>query len=229
MTKAISTYGITLKWGLSAANVAKKIDIKDYPDLGGEPELLETTTLSDPMQTFINGIQTSGAMPFTTNYTQDAFNDILADKNKSLYYELSFGLDGDGGIFSWEGQHDAYVTGSGVNEVPEIIMTITPASKPLLNVLPMINTVTLASAKVGTATSNLTITYSRPPSPTATLDYQWQIADTQFGSFANLSATGATYTPVAANENKYLRCKVNASGSARGYGYSNAVKVTADI
>ena len=66
--KAISTYGITLKWGEAAASVTKTVDIKDYPDLGGAPETLETTTLSDPMHTFINGIQSSGAMPFTINY-----------------------------------------------------------------------------------------------------------------------------------------------------------------
>ena len=29
----------------------KLVDIKDYPDIGGSPETLETTTLSDSMQT----------------------------------------------------------------------------------------------------------------------------------------------------------------------------------
>ena len=35
----------------------KLVDIKSFPDLGGAPELLETTTLSDSMQTYIEGIQ----------------------------------------------------------------------------------------------------------------------------------------------------------------------------
>ena len=42
---AINTYGITLKWGTSAEATEKVVDIKDFPDLIGEPELLETTTL----------------------------------------------------------------------------------------------------------------------------------------------------------------------------------------
>ena len=46
----------------------KLCDIKDFPDLGGEPEMLETTTLSDPVQTFIMGIQSSDSMAFTMNY-----------------------------------------------------------------------------------------------------------------------------------------------------------------
>ncbi len=130
--KAISTYGITLKWGEAAASVTKTVDIKDYPDLGGAPETLETTTLSDPMHTFINGIQSSGAMPFTINYLSATLEDILADKDTPLFYELTFGEDGAQGTFAWGGQHDAYVKGAGINEVPEIIMTVTPSSKPEL-------------------------------------------------------------------------------------------------
>ena len=52
---AMNTYGITLKWGTSAEQVAKVVDVKDFPDLIGEPELLETTTLSDSQVTNIPG------------------------------------------------------------------------------------------------------------------------------------------------------------------------------
>ena len=38
---AINTIGIVLKWGTSAGNVAKVVDIKDFPDLGGTPDMLE--------------------------------------------------------------------------------------------------------------------------------------------------------------------------------------------
>ena len=33
---ALNTYGVTLKWGTSSADVAKVVDIKDFPDLIGE-------------------------------------------------------------------------------------------------------------------------------------------------------------------------------------------------
>ena len=32
---AMNTYGITLKWGTSAEQVTKVVDIKDFPDLIG--------------------------------------------------------------------------------------------------------------------------------------------------------------------------------------------------
>ena len=43
---AISTYKVFLMKKTSET-WSKLIDIKDFPDLGGSPELLETTTLSD--------------------------------------------------------------------------------------------------------------------------------------------------------------------------------------
>ena len=45
---AISTYKIFLM-KKSTSTYEKLIDIKEFPDLGGAPEMLETTTLSDNM------------------------------------------------------------------------------------------------------------------------------------------------------------------------------------
>jgi hypothetical protein len=129
---AISTQGVTLKWGTSAASLSKVVDIKDFPDLGGAPEVLETTTLSDQIQTYILGIQGSGMMEFTCNYTKDDFEDVMGDANKDLYYALEFGDKGDEGIFEWQGQHTAWVVGAGVNAVTEFKIGIAPSTKPKL-------------------------------------------------------------------------------------------------
>jgi len=129
---AISTYGVTLKWGDSPESLTKAIDIKDFPDLGGAPELLETTTLSDAAQTFINGIQSMSAMEFTANYTKADYEAVLADASKELYYSLEFGDGGDEGIFEWQGEHDVWVVGAGVNAVTEMKISIAPSTKPTL-------------------------------------------------------------------------------------------------
>ena len=113
---AINTFGVELHWGDSAEAVAKVIDIKDFPDLLGAPEQLETTTLSDAAQTFIGGIRQSSDLTFTYNYTKEDFTKVEADAGKALHYALIFS---DGSKFTWEGQHSSGLPGKGVNEVIE--------------------------------------------------------------------------------------------------------------
>lgn len=122
---AISTYLATLKWGTDATTVAKVVDIKDFPDLMGEPNMLETTTLSDAAQTFIPGIKSTDIMTFTYNYTKADFDKVKADEGKALYYELAFS---DGSAFVWQGSHVATLPGKGVDEVIEAGIAIAPST-----------------------------------------------------------------------------------------------------
>ena len=124
---AINTFGVELHWGESAETVAKVIDIKDFPDLYGEPEMLETTTLSDEAVTHIKGIRSSDSMTFSYNYTKEDFAKVEADADKALYYKLVFS---DGSEFTWEGQHSSGLPGKGVNEVIEA-QVIIAASTPV--------------------------------------------------------------------------------------------------
>lgn len=118
---AISTFGVSLKWGESAEAVEKVVDIKDFPDLIGEPNMLETTTLSDGQQTFIPGLKASDTLAFTYNYTSADFAKVKADEGKHLYYVLEFS---DGSSFSWQGQHTCGLPGKGVDEVIDATINI---------------------------------------------------------------------------------------------------------
>ena len=125
---AINTYGITLKWGESAEAAAKVVDIKDFPDMIGDPEMLETTTLSDSQVTNIPGIKSSDMLTFTCNYTKADFTAVNADASKALHYALEFS---DGSKFTWQGQHTCGLPGKGVNEVVEFTINIA-ASTPVV-------------------------------------------------------------------------------------------------
>ena len=118
---AINTYGIELKWGATADAVAKVVDIKDFPDLISDPELLETTTLSDAQVTNIPGIKGSEMLTFTCNYTKEDFAAVNDDAETKLFYELSFS---DGSKFTWQGQHTCGLPGKGVNEVVDFTINI---------------------------------------------------------------------------------------------------------
>lgn len=136
---ARSTYKTFLMHAATGTNYEKLIDIKDFPDLGGAPEMLETTTLSDNMQTNIPGIQSLDALEFTANYTKEDYNKIKALEGQELSLAVWFGgteaagsvtPTGDDGKFSFKGRLSVYVAGGGVNEVVDMKITVA-ASTPI--------------------------------------------------------------------------------------------------
>lgn len=135
---AISTYKVFLMHKAAAAEAyTKLIDIKEFPDLGGEPEMLETTTLSDKMQTYIAGIQSLEGLSFTANYDKADFSKLKALEGKKEQYAVWFGgteaggvvtPDGSNGKFSFDGELSVYPVGGGVNEVVDMNITIAPST-----------------------------------------------------------------------------------------------------
>ena len=126
---AISTYGITLRHKGTGSTYTKLVDIKDFPDLGGSPEMLETTTLSNSMQTYIEGIQASDALEFTANYTKADYDSLIALKGKEESFAVYFGDTGADGIFYFKGYLSVRVNGGGVNEVVGMTISITPSTE----------------------------------------------------------------------------------------------------
>ena len=133
---AISTYKIFLMMKKDTS-YEKLIDIKDFPDLGGSPEMLETTTLSDKMQTYIPGIQSLDALEFTANYTKEDFTKLKALEGVEHEFAVWFGgteeanvltPTGTDGKFQFKGQLSAFPVGGGVNEVVDMTVTIAPST-----------------------------------------------------------------------------------------------------
>lgn len=135
---AISTYKVFLMHDTGSMGTYEKlIDIKSFPDLGGDPEMLETTTLSDYMQTFISGIMSMDALSFEANYTLEDYKKLLALKGKNEKYAVWFGGTGEGetltptgehGKFKFPGELTVYPTGGGVNEVVGMNISIAPSA-----------------------------------------------------------------------------------------------------
>lgn len=135
---AISTYKVFLMKKESTGDTySKLVDIKEFPDLGGEPEMLETTTLSDNMQTYIAGIQSLDGLSFTANYDKTDFQTLKALEGKTESYAVWFGgtessgvvtPDGSNGKFEFDGQLSVYPVGGGVNEVVDMNISIAPST-----------------------------------------------------------------------------------------------------
>lgn len=123
---AISSYQVELHNSATGeGSFTKFADIKDFPDLLGEPNTLETTTLSDSMQTYIAGIKQVDALQFTLNWDKAIASKIKKAEGKTSFWKVVFS---DGTEFSFGGQPALGVTGKGVDEVLEMTLTIVPST-----------------------------------------------------------------------------------------------------
>lgn len=135
---AISTFKTFLMHKKSGATYEKLIDITEFPDLGGDPELLETTTTSDRMKTYILGILGNEGLKFSTNYDHTEYKALKALENKTDGYAVWFGgtdaedgsvtPTGTDGKFSFDGQLSVHVNGGKTNEVVGMSITIAPST-----------------------------------------------------------------------------------------------------
>lgn len=136
---AMNSYGVFLmqeKSG-SSGQFEKLVDIKDFPDIGGTPEMLQTTTLSNRGHTYIPGIDNNDNMEFKTNYTQEDYKKLKALKGKKTKFAIWMGGSetedsitptGSEGKWDFDGYLNVTVNGAGVNEVVEMTVSIAPAS-----------------------------------------------------------------------------------------------------
>ena len=145
---AASTTPTSSKWTFlmykatdQATTYTKLVDIKNYSDIGGSREMLETTTLTDDMQHFIPGIiqLDGGSITFDCNYTLGTYTTLKGLENVEKDYAVWFGgtqtggattptPDGADGKFEFKGQLTVRVTGKGVNEVREMQVSIAPTT-----------------------------------------------------------------------------------------------------
>lgn len=116
----------------------KVIDITNFPDLGGDPEKIDVTTLSDEVQKNINGIQKMDSMKFEANYELADFKTVQALKGKKAWYAVFFGADSNGkpdghnGIIAWKGEISSYVKSGKTNEAIGIQLTSSCETAPTL-------------------------------------------------------------------------------------------------
>ena len=117
----------------NASAYEKLIDIVSYPDLGGAPEMLDATSLSDPMTVNILGIQSLDALEFECNYDLEKYTELKAMEGQSKDFAVWLGgteangtvtPTGSDGKFEFGGQLSVYVNGGGVNEVRKMTVSI---------------------------------------------------------------------------------------------------------
>ena len=132
---AISTIGTYLMKSADGSTYSKWLDIKDFPEIFGDPNNLQATTLTDSQHWSVPGVQdNAGVLNFTANYTATDFSTVKNAEGTEAYFAIWFGdnagtPDGHNGKFSFKGFPFAKLSGKGVDEVAEMVVGIVPSTK----------------------------------------------------------------------------------------------------
>lgn len=114
-------------------NGSKLFDVVDSPDFGGEPETVDVTTQSDTKRRYINGLQDSSSLTFTTWYTAETADDLeeikqadksITDPAEMAKYEYLIGENGEHGVYTWYGKLDWYLSSATPGDAQQISVTI---------------------------------------------------------------------------------------------------------
>ena len=111
----------------SSGKWAKFIDITKYPQIGGTPDKIEVTRLSDNKKRYIQGLQDSEDLEFEANYLLADYQKLTDEgvTDKLNTYRLCFGdTKGTDGCFEWSGKVSARIDGGESNNARKLIFTI---------------------------------------------------------------------------------------------------------
>lgn len=107
-------------WGGTAL-----VDIKDFPDLEGEKEEIDVTSLSDDSRQFVEGVRNNASWTFTCNYTKTDYETLDALDGTEKHYGVFLGdTSGTDGKFTTTGYLSVMKSGGGVNDPQEMTVKI---------------------------------------------------------------------------------------------------------
>lgn len=141
-TSSYKTF-LMLGTGESTITYAKLLDVVSTPDLGGQPDQLDATTLSDGMQKNVAGIRKADAMTYKANYDSADFDKVSALDDGTVHHfsewlgaTVKDGVatpTGSEGKFNFDGTISVYLNSTDVNAVRQMTITIT-RSTPIVKV-----------------------------------------------------------------------------------------------
>lgn len=132
---AISTMKTYLMYKESSDYV-KLVDIKSFPDLGGEPSMVESTTLSNTSRTYELGVQDQASMVFEANYDKTDYIAVKAieglEKEFAIWIDAKTDATGkpmaSDNKFEWKGKLSVWLVGGGVDDIVGMSIAIAPST-----------------------------------------------------------------------------------------------------
>lgn len=124
MNEAVISKGIKLSYGIGSS-FTELTDLQEIPELGGEAEAIEITTLADPAHMYTDGIKNYGdSLAFKFLYKKEQFTTLNALSGTNEWkVELP-----DGASCTFGGTSSVKLDGVGVNAALTYTLSIKPNS-----------------------------------------------------------------------------------------------------
>ena len=123
---AVISKGIKLSYKTDGEVYTDLTDLQEIPDMGGETESIEITTLADAAHMYTNGIKSYGdSLEFSFLYASAQF-DILNALTGSVGWKVTLP---DNTSCTFSGSCSVKLNGVGVNDVLTYVLAIKPDSE----------------------------------------------------------------------------------------------------
>jgi hypothetical protein len=123
---AVITKGIKLAYKEGEGAFTDLKDLQEIPDIGGEAESIEITTLDSEAHEYTEGILNYGdSLPFKFLYKTEQFTTLQGLKGKVIDWKVTL-PDGTG--FTFKGKGSVKLDGAGVNAALTYTLGIKPSS-----------------------------------------------------------------------------------------------------
>ena len=121
--------GITLSYGSNSSSLTSLTNLQEIPDIGGDIDTVEVTTLADVAHTYINGLLDYGdSLDFTFLHDQSQFA-TLNGLTGTKYWQVGI-PDGVSGAIktkaTFQGEASVRINGVGTNEAITYTLSVTP-------------------------------------------------------------------------------------------------------
>lgn len=122
---AVLSEGIKLSYKVGEGEFVELTNLQEIPELGGEAEAIEITTLADPAHMYTDGLLNYGdSLAFKFLYETEQFNTLHGVDNATWQVELP-----EGTTCSFGGTCSVKLDGIGTNAVLTYTLAIKPNSK----------------------------------------------------------------------------------------------------
>lgn len=123
---AVISKGIKLAYKEGEGEFIELKDLQEIPEIGGDAEAIEITTLDSEAHEYTEGILNYGdSLPFKFLYKKDQFTTLQGLKGKACDWKVTLP---DGAGFTFKGKGSVKLDGVGVNAPLTYTLGIKPSS-----------------------------------------------------------------------------------------------------